>query len=257
MGEAGRGELVGALVDAVTQESVRRKCSAAFLSVTETEPLLMSRLSANGYRRARHEPIYVLDLEWTSFEAYRQSLPSDNIRKNIPYERNKNRKVGVVISEVSDPAGSAERLHAIVERHYQSYGWPAFPYTESWFRSLKVNLGSDAVIAVATREGRVVAVTVSVRKQATWQMVLAGVDHDATGNDFTHFNLSYYWPIDECMRRGDRRYVVGPGQHTARIRRGYRPLNSYIYCRPAGPARRIVMRLWLPVLSAWLRRKAG
>jgi predicted N-acyltransferase len=91
VGETDRGELIGALVDAVTRESVRRKCSAAFLSVTETEPLLMSRLSTNGYRRARHEPIYVLDLEWTSFEAYRQSLPSDNIRKNIRYERNSNR----------------------------------------------------------------------------------------------------------------------------------------------------------------------
>jgi predicted N-acyltransferase len=256
-GETERNRLLGMLVDAVTRESVRRRCSAAFLSVMQAEPQLMHCLSANGYQRARHEPIHALDLRWASFEAYRQSLPSDNIRKNIRWECNRNRREGVVVRELSAPTSCAERLHEIVDRHYRRYGWPAFPYTQSWFGALKANLGSDAVIAVATREDRVVAVAVSVRKQATRQLVLACVDHDATSNDLTYFNLSYYWPVDDCIRCGDRRHVVGPGQRSARTRRGYQPVDSYVYCRPAGLAKRTVMRLWLPVLSAWLGRRAG
>jgi predicted N-acyltransferase len=255
--ETERDRLLGALVGAVTRESERRHCSAAFLSVTETEPQLMRQLCASGYERARHEPIHALDLRWTSFEAYRKSLPSDNMRKNIRWECNRNRREGVVVREVSAPADCAERLQEIVDRHYRRYGWPAFPYTRSWFGALKANLGSDAVIAVASREDRIVAVAVSVRKQATRQLVLACVDHDATSNDLTYFNLSYYWPIVDCIRCGDRRYVVGPGQRLARRRRGHQPVDSYVYCRPAGLIKRTVMRLWLPVLSAWLYRRAG
>jgi predicted N-acyltransferase len=233
--EARRSELTGALVQAVTRESVRRKCTAAFLSVTEAEPLLMRQLASEGFDRARHEPIHILDLPWASFEAYRQSLPSVNIRKNIRYERNRSHRDGVIVSDRSDPAGSAQRLHAIVEQHYRRYGWPAFPYSESWFGALKANLGSDVVIAVATREDRDIAVAVSVRKQATRQLVLACVDHDVAGNDLTYFNLSYYWPIDECLRLGDRRYVVGPGRYKSRIRRGYRSWTVMsIAARPAG-----------------------
>lgn len=256
LSETHRSDLIGALVDAITRESLRRKCSALFLSVTDNEGPLMRRLRASGYDRARHEPIYVLDLQWPSFDAYWRGLPGRNIKKNIRRELNRNRKLGVVISDVAAPSESQARLREIVERHYRRYGWPAFPYRQGWFQSIRENLGSDAVIAVASREDTIVAVAVSLRKQGTCHMILACVDHDAAGNDLSHFNLSYYWPVAECIRRGDRRYVVGPGQHASRTRRGYRPLNSYIYCRPPGAARRFGTRLWLLVLSAWLRKKA-
>jgi predicted N-acyltransferase len=255
--ETRRGERVGLLVDAITRESLRRKCSAVFLSVTDNGDALARSLRANGYDGVRHEPIYTLDLEWPSFDAYCRGLPGRNIRKNIRWELNKNRKQGVVIREIAAPFACEARLHEIVDRHYRRYGWPAFPYRQGWFQSMKENLGSAAVIATASRADIIVAVTVSLRKQHTRHMILACVDHGAAGNDLTHFNLAYYWPVDECIRRGDRRYVVGPGQHTSRTRRGYRPLNSYIYCRSPGAARRLVNRLWFRVLSAWLRKKVG
>jgi predicted N-acyltransferase len=254
--ETRRSELLGALVEAITREALQRRCSAVFLSVTETETLLMRQLSANGYDRARHEPIYFLDLKWATYKAYRHSLPSKNVRKNIRHEWNRNRKQGVVIRELDNPSGCEGRLHEIVDGHYRRYGWPTFPYAGSWFRSIKANLGSEAVIAVATKEDTVVAVTVSLRKQETCHMILGCVDHDTAGKDLSYFVLSYDWPVVECIRRGDRRYVVGPGQHVLRTRRGYERLNSWIYCRPAGTARQFAMRLWLRVLSAWLRRTA-
>lgn len=255
--ETRRTELLGLLVDAITRESLRRKCSAVFLSVTDNEGPLAGLLRANGYDGVRHEPIYAMDLAWPSFDAYRRGLTSRNIKKNILHELNRNRKQGVVISDLAAPSVSEARLREIVERHYRRYGWPAFPYRQGWFQSLRRNLGSDAIIAVATREDTTVAVAVSLRKQGTCHMILACVDHDAAGNDLSHFNLSYYWPVAECIRRGDRRYAVGPGQHTSRTRRGYSPLHSYIYCRSTGVARRFGIRMWLQVLSAWLRKKVG
>jgi predicted N-acyltransferase len=252
-----RSELLGLLLDAIARESLRRKCSTVFMSVTDNEGPLACLLRVHGYDAVRHEPIYVLDLEWPSFDAYWRALTSRNIRKNIRRELNRNRKLGVVISDLAAPAVFEARLREIVEGHYRRYGWPVFPYRQGWFQALRESLGSEAIIAVASRDDTIVAVAVSLRKQGTCQMILACVDYAAAGDDLSHFNLSYYWPVGECIRRGDRRYAVGPGQHTSRTRRGYTPLDSYIYCRPPGPVRRLVIRAWLRVLSAWLRRKAG
>lgn len=256
-GAAQRRERLEILVEAVTQASRGRLRGAAFLGVTDGESELLRVLRARGYRRVRHEPMYELELEWSGFEAYRRSLPSKNIRKNIRRELNNNRRQGVEITEIEDPAGCEERLHELVDRHFRRFGWAAFPYGVGWFRALKSNLGRDAVISVARTEDAVIGIAVSLRKQRTRQMILVCIDHAAPGHDLTHFNLSYYWPVGDCIRRGDRRYVVGPGQHTSRSRRGYRPVASYVYCRPRGAGRRLVTALWLGLLSAWLRHKAA
>lgn len=82
------------------------------------------------------------------------------------------------------------RLHEVVDRHFRRFGWPASPYGRSWFRALKARLGPDAVIAVAMRGETVLGVTVALRKEKTFQTVIACVDHEASGNDMTHFNLT-------------------------------------------------------------------
>ncbi|RPH98426.1 MAG: GNAT family N-acetyltransferase [Lysobacterales bacterium] len=255
--EPRRREVIRALIAAIMREGFLLKRTVVFLGVTDEEGALMRLLRASGFYRARHEPVYLLDVEWPSFEGYWRDLPSRNIRKNIRHQMNKSRTQGVVISELTAPPGGERRLHEIVDRHFRRYGWPAFPYRASWFRSIKTNLESDVVITTATREDTVIAVTVALRKQGTRYVILACVDHDSGGSDLAYFNLSYCWPIDDCIRRGDLRYVVGPGQRLPRIRRGYRPVNCYIYCRPPGPLRRFGTGLWLRLLSAWLRRKTA
>ena len=250
-----RHQLARLLVEAITRESSVRGCATAFLSVAESESWLRDALVASGYEFVRHAPVYNLDLRWTSFKAYQRGLPSDNIRRNISHQLNRNRKLGVKIRELEDPRGLEERLHEIVDRHYRRYGWPASPYGRSWFRAVKARLGPDAVIAVALRGETVLGVTVALRKEKTFQTVIACVDHEAAGNDMTHFNLTYYWPVKESIARGDRSYVVGPGQAVVRLRRGYRPLENYIYYRPANRPRRIVCRLWFRLLSYQLERK--
>jgi len=253
--EPDRGTLADALVETITAEARRQGWTAVFLGVAEPETLLMSRLRARGYRAAHHEPLYVLDLAWPDFETYRQSLPSLNIRKNIRGELNRNRKQGVTIGELKDAAGLEQRLHAIVDHHFRRYGWRAFTYGANWFRSILSALGDDAVVTVAFQDDQPVGVAVAVRKRATRQLVLACVDHAGEGGNFTYFNLAYYRAVEDCIRAGDRRYIVGPGQHLSRSRRGYRPQASYVFCRPPGPVRRHLIGWWLRVLSAWLRRK--
>jgi predicted N-acyltransferase len=250
-----RHQLARLLVEAITRESSVRGCATAFMSVAESESSLRDALVASGYEFVRHAPVYNLDLRWGSFDAYRRGLPSDNIRQNIRKQLNRNCKLGVEIRELEDPRGLEERLHELVDRHFHRFGWSASPYGRSWFRTLKARLGSDAVIAVAMRGETVLGVTVALRKEKTFQSVIACVDHEASGNDMTHFNLAYYWPVREGIARGDRSHVAGPGQAVARLRRGYRPLENYIYYRSANPTRRIVCRLWFRLLSYRLGRK--
>jgi hypothetical protein len=100
-----------------------------------------------------------------------------------------------------------------------------------------------------------VGVTVSIRKNGTRQLALVCVDHAREGGNFTYFNLAYYRGVADGIRAGDRRYIVGPGQHLSRTRRGYRPVDIYVYCRPNGALKRFSIGLWLRLLAAWLRRK--
>lgn len=255
--ESRRREAIGALIAAITREALLRQRTVVFLGVTDDEDALAQQLRASGFHGARHEPVYLLDVDCPSFEDYWRRLPSRKIRRNLRHQMNKGREQGIVISELTEPASVAGRLHEIVDGHFRRYGWPAFPYGESWFRSVKANLGSEVAITTATREDQVVAVAVALRKEGTRYVILACVDHDIGGSDFTYFNLTYCWPIDDCIRRGDRRYVVGPGQRRPKIRRGYRPVNCHIFCRPTGSVRRFATGLWLRVLSAWLRKKAA
>lgn len=256
LGEVRHGALIESLVKAVTAEARRSGCTAVFLSVAETEAPLMKRLRSQGFRYARHEPVYVLEVEWPDFEHYRQALPSRNIRQNIRYELNRNRREGVVISEVEDPSACDQRLHEVVDQHFRRYGWPEFPYGPGWFRAVKSSLGGDAVLTVAHRNDRLIGVAVSLRKQGTRQMLFVCIDHENAGNDFTHFNLAYYWGVADCIRAGDVRYCIGPGQHDVRRRRGYALRSSYIFCRPPSRLRRALLGLWMRVLDAWLQRRA-
>ena len=249
-----RRQFTRLLVEAITRESSVRGCATAFLSVAEGESWL-SDVLASRYEFVRHAPVYNLDLRWPSFEAYQRGLPSHNIRKNISQQLNRSCKLGVEIRELEDPRSLEERLHEIVDRHFRRFGWSASPYGPGWFRTLKARLGPDAVIAVAMRGETVLGVTVALRKEKTFQSVITCVDHEASGNDMTHFNLAYYWPVRECIARGDRNYVVGPGQAVVRLRRGYRPLENYIYYRPANRPRGIVCRLWFCLLSYRMGRK--
>jgi predicted N-acyltransferase len=255
LGDAERSELTGALVRAVTDEAARQARTGVFLSVTAAEGLLRFRLLASGYHEARHEPIYVLNLDWPDFEAYRNSLESRSVRKNIRWEINKNRRCGGTIRALADPVGLEARLHAIVDSHFRRFGWAAFPYGPHWFRAIKSALGDDVVLSVALQDEYPVGVTVSIRKNGTRQLALVCVDHAREGGNFTYFNLAYYWGVADGIRAGDRRYIVGPGQHLSRTRRGYRPVDIYVYCRPNGALKRFSISLWLRLLAAWLRRK--
>jgi predicted N-acyltransferase len=178
------------------------------------------------------------------------------VRQNIRREMNRNRKQGVTIRALNEPVAQAGCLHAIVDRHFRRYGWQAFPYGPGWFGSVKSALGDDAVLAVALQHGQPVGVALQLRQQGTRQLILVCVDHAGEGGNFTHFNLAYYWAVEDCIRAGDRRYVVGPGQHDSRTRRGYRPRESFVFCRPPGRVRRRFIGAWLRLLEARLRRKA-
>jgi predicted N-acyltransferase len=256
LGEEARETAIAALVGAITEDARRLGCTAVFLSVTEDDTLLASRLRVSRYRAARHAPIYVQAVDWPDFEAYRGSLPSVSVRKNIRYEQNRNRKAGVVIEEIGNPSGDERQLYELVDGHFRRYGWPEFPFGPGWFGALKSNLGSDAAISVARRGEQVIGVAVSPRKQGTRQLFLVCTDHERTAGSFTYFNLAYYRELAECMRAGDRRHCVGPGQGPSRRRRGYVPMNTYIFCRPPGKAHGAILGLWMRILSAWLRRKA-
>ena len=243
------------LIAGISRMASERGYSVVFPAVSEVESNVMERLASADFVSAVHEPIFALDIDWSDFEGYRSSLTSKNIRKNIRRELNKNRRLGIEIEALEDPRPEQAVLHRIVDRHYQRFGWPRFPYGPGWFGALKRSLGRDALICVARQNGRPVGVSVSVRLQGVRQMLIACVDHAAASDTLAHFNLAYYWPVADCIRAGDRRYVVGPGQYLSRIRRGYRPVSSRVYCRPHGRIRHLAIRAWMPLLSAWMRSK--
>lgn len=255
-GSEQRSRWILALATAMRQIAATKRLGIIFLSVSENETALQDCLHSLGFVHATHEAVFDLEIAWPDFKSYRNSLPSKNIRKNMRWERNKCRKSGIQIEELDDPAPFTEDLYRIVSGHYQRYGWPTFPFRAGWFERLKALLGERALITVARKGTSIIGVSVSLRMGGVRQMILACIDHEAAGESLAHFDLGYYSPVEDCIRRGDRRYIVGPGQQLLKSRRGYLPHSVRVYCRACGGGRRMANRAWLRVLSAWLRRKA-
>jgi predicted N-acyltransferase len=252
-----RSRLLVALLDAIETEARDRKIPAAMPHVLESEADLASRLMARGWLRSTHVPINYLDVCWPSFDDYLSHLNTvtRDARKDIRRQINQNRKRGTEIHRIDDPVAYEDRLHRLLDINSRRHNGRPFGFLPRVFSELKRNLGDEAIIYAAFKRGVITGVSVMLVRNGIAHLPWIGVDHEATANDFTYFNLAHYRPIDDAIGHGVTRMYFGRALYELKRRRGCRVGGLSLYVKPATSGGSLALRPWLVLLSTWNRLK--
>jgi predicted N-acyltransferase len=250
-------ELMERLLGFVENLAVKENRAMVLTRVLDDQPELMRLLARRGYLKTLGYPANKLKLGFSNFDEYLKSLDlfSPNSRKAVRREINKNRREGVVVEEVQDLGGIESRLHDLLDRNFLKHNKKVIPFRRDFLSALKANLGHEAVIYSARKDGEVIGTAVLFRKNDFGYIPLVGVDEEAAGRDFTYFNLAYYKPIRDAIEWKMREFNFGIAMYDIKRRRGCSIQNTYVFYKPFSLVKRTLMRPFVSFHAAWWKRK--
>jgi predicted N-acyltransferase len=238
-----RAIIATTLLDAMEEEAEQHRVSISFNNVMAREKELMELLSSRGFSKTVNFPLNYLDVRWKTTEDYRKFLAKQKLTREI----NKNRREGVEIKTTDSVEGCSERLHALLNENYMKYNGKPLPVKKSFIGLCKQHLGPEAVVYVAEKKGKIVGATVMFHQNGVAYLTDVGVDHAATGNDFTYFNISYYRPISDAIEMGLKRIYYGTMMYSMKAQRGCSTTDIFLFHRPR---KRLLRRLFVPLFAA-------
>ncbi len=177
-------------------------------------------LVPHGYMHRLSYQFHWDDQGYTCFDDYLGALRSKR-RKEVRRERRDAQRCGLDIGVVS----AADLTEAELDLVYRCYrntvdDHRAIPYlTSRWFHGLGRALGHSAKVALARRDGRIVAMALAFHKGSHLYGRYWGSVDAPPG---VHFELCYYRLVQWGIERGVTHIEAGAqGQH--KIRRGFLP----------------------------------
>jgi predicted N-acyltransferase len=159
---------------------------------------------------------------YTTFDDWLATFPSDK-RNKVRRERKEVR--GLTLTASNRPTADELRaLHRFWGNTAEQFGpWGHVYLPESVFQHLGEVWG-DRLHTVLARDGeRIVAGAFNVEKAGRLYGRYWGADE---GVKFLHFEVCYYQPIEDAIRRGLQVFEPGHGG-THKYRRGFRPTVTY------------------------------
>jgi predicted N-acyltransferase len=251
-----RKPLAERLLSAIEAIGVRLKFPVAFLNVSDSDPGLCDLLQGRGYLKSSLAPYAYMDIGFSSFDAYLNHLKrqSQSAAKSVRHEINRNRALGTIITATKKPGDAADHLHRLLARNYANHNRIPFMFDSQFLRRLSADLGTEVTFYVASRKNKSHGVCLFLQKGPVGHVLLAGIDHLAAGNDYTYFNLCYYQPIKEAIRKGTERLYFGTGLYRMKERRGCKTLPVSLYYRPGTRIATPLFRLWLKVLTERIKK---
>jgi len=241
------------LLDAIEIEAHGRGLQVSFRLVLEEQRELKRLLEERGYLRCRNVPVNILDLKWESLKEYMGALPRKR-RTEFQRQINRNRDAGCAIEVTEHTADAEARLLQLLDWNAQKHTGHPFPGGDRFFRELARNLGTEARVFTARKDGLITAVHVVLLRNGSAFAVAVGVDPEATRNDYTYFLISYHFPIALAFACGLNRFYFGRAMYEVKMRRGCRLTDTWTYASESGP-RRIMSAAWFAMASVWNRYK--
>jgi len=238
-----RRTVTSTLLNAMEREAEKRRVSMSFNNVMCHERELIEQLEHRGFGRTVNFPLNYLDICWKTPDEYHTFLSKRKLKREI----NKNRREGVEITSMDSIGADDERLHELLNENYQKYNGKPLPVKTNFIRLCKKYLGDEAMVYVAKKKGMIVGTIVMFHRNRVGYVTDVGVDHAATGNDFTYFNLSYYVPVTDAVISGIERIHYGTMMYSMKSDRGCRTTEIHLYHRPRN---RLLRRFTVPLFAA-------
>jgi len=238
-----RQAVASALLDAMQEEAAKRRVAMSFNNVMRQERELAEQLESRGFGHTVNFPLNYLDVCWNTPDDYHAFLSKRKLKREI----NKNRREGVEITSLDSIGADDERLHELLNENYEKYNGKPLPVKTDFIRLCKNYLGAEAVVYVAKKKGRIVGTIVMFHRNGVAYVTDVGVDHAATGNDFTYFNLTYYVPVADAIEAGIARIHYGTMMYSMKSDRGCKTTEIHVYHRPRN---RLLRILFIPLFAA-------
>ena len=245
------------LIETIEKEAEKRRLSLFFTNVSEKEAEFCKELQRRKYNITVVHPKNRLQIKWSSFADYLsdRATISRKDKDTYKYQINKNRKAGVSI-RLLDELENEERLYQLLSQHHYRLNKQTFPYAEHFLSSLRKNLGSEAMLLVAEREGEIIGVMILFQRGSEGWATFIGMDHNLSGNNFTYFNLAYYRVIEQAIQTGIKSLNYGSMLYRVTKRRGCTLEKNYIFHRASSRLLHNLLRPWFLLHKTWyIKRK--
>ncbi len=122
-----------------------------------------------------------------------------------------------------DPAGWARACHALHRATTDRMAWGMRFVNRAFYERAFAGLPDAVEVVEARREGRLVGMAFNLASREVLYGRYWGCIED---HPFLHFNVALYHSIDECIRRGVKRFEGGAGgEH--KLARGFQPAETW------------------------------
>jgi predicted N-acyltransferase len=201
---------------------------SSFLFVSEFDELLMNNLSSLNYAGFPNILTFYLDIKWSSFEDYIQSLKRPTLFRREIKEFSKS---GVIIQEESITIDLAEKLSSLQANVSLKYG-ESVKLDPSFFIKLNEFAGDKVRLLVARKNSEAIGFGLFLQHKEMLDAYMCGFDYAALANvRFLYFNLAFYRPIQLAIQEKKRKIYFRYFLHKARLSRGCTPEQTYSFIK--------------------------
>lgn len=206
---------------------------SSFPYVSEFENFLTENLHDFGYLKFPSVSTLSLDVRWSSFEDYLESLKSHKIRTTVRREIKKCKESGVTIAEEHNFGNLASTLANLHSSLFSKYNKGIeSPRNASFFKGLSEYAKDKTRVFIAKRHSKIVGFSLSLQQKDTLDVHLCGFDYDAqTSTDFTYFNVVYYATIKIAIEEGIKRVHYSIKSERVKQKRGCKLEKTYSFIK--------------------------
>lgn len=242
-------ELVSKKVDDICKS--RRILFSSFPFVSESERVLQDNLNGLGYQSSPSVRTFCLDVTWSDFEDYLESL-SYKPKKIARREIRMCKEHGITIAEESNFGELSPLLSSLNSNLFSKYNpGGKTPYSPSFFGALGEYARDKTRVLIARKDDKAIGFSLSLYNKGTLDVYLLGFDYSSrTSTDFAYFNLTYYEPIRLAIAEGIDRIHFSINSEGLKLKRGCKVerTRSFVKCHNA-----LVRSLY----ASYARRRKG
>jgi len=205
---AEREALAGALAGALEAVAAEGKLSSAHVLFATSEEV--AALEARGWTTRLTMQFQWRNHAYADFDDFLSRLDAKK-RAQIRRERREVARRGVTVETVEGDAVTPELLRLMFRYHsgtVEKWRWSDQYLNEAFYELLADRFRRRLHLVVARRGGRIIAAAFNVLKgDALWGRYW-GCEEEVP---FLHFEVCYYHPIEDCIRRGVGLFSPGAG----------------------------------------------
>jgi predicted N-acyltransferase len=251
-------DLLSKEIDSICKK--QKILKSQFPYVSEFDKLLSMNIQNYGYQKIPGITTLHLDVKWTSFEDYLESL-KPKVRTTVRREIKKCKENGVTIeeSELEDLTTKLSDLYANLSMKYSNKKSAKRIFDSYFFSMLNMYAKEKTKLFIAKKNGEVVGFSLSLRQGDVLDALMVGFDYSVqTKTDFAYFNLAYYAPIKWGIENGVKKIYYRLTMEKIKLNRGCKPEKTYCFVKYHNRILRVIYdnALKNPVFN-YLRARLG